>query len=68
MPTTNPIAEFTDTPLPAAAYARFRAVVQPHVRVELLPLDVALNRYLAANVDSPIDLPEFPRSTVAASI
>ncbi|HEY8743394.1 MAG TPA: gephyrin-like molybdotransferase Glp [Chloroflexota bacterium] len=64
MPVVNPVAEFTDTPLPAAAYARFRDAVQPRVRVELVALDAALNRYLATNVDSPIDLPEFPRSTV----
>jgi molybdopterin molybdotransferase len=64
MPTPNPVAEFTDTPLPAAAYARFREAFQPQVRIELIALEAALGRYLATNVAAPIDLPEFPRSTV----
>ncbi|HEV7216297.1 MAG TPA: molybdopterin molybdotransferase MoeA, partial [Chloroflexota bacterium] len=64
MATANPIAEFTETPLPAAAYARFRETFQPRLRVDLVALDAALDRYLAADVTAPIDLPEFPRSTV----
>jgi molybdopterin biosynthesis enzyme len=64
MATPNPVAEFTETPLPAAAYARFRAAFQPQVRIELIALEAALGRYLATNVAATIDLPEFPRSTV----
>src|SRR5579872_2056623 len=45
MATPNPVAEFTDTPLPAAAYARFRAAFQPQVRIELIALEAALGRY-----------------------
>lgn len=61
---SNPIAEFTDTPLPAEAYARFGAVVQPRVRRELVALDAALGRYLAVDVFAPVALPEFSRSAV----
>jgi molybdopterin molybdotransferase len=64
MANANPVAEFTDTPLPTTAYARFREHVKAQIRVELIALDAALNRYLATNVTAPIDLPEFPRSTV----
>lgn len=64
MAAQNPVAAFTDTPLPAEAYRRFRAVYQPTVRRELIALDDALGRYLAAEVRAPVDLPEFPRSTV----
>lgn len=64
MAIANPVAEFTDTPLPAAAYARFRAAFQPQVRVELIALDAAVGRHLAVDVTAPHDLPEFPRSTV----
>ena len=64
MAAQNPVVEFTDTPLPAAANARFREAVRPLVRTELVALEAALGRYLAADVVAPIDLPEFPRSTV----
>jgi len=64
MAVSNPIAEFTDTPLPAEAYARFRAVVQPRVHREVVALDAALGRYLAVDVFAPVALPEFSRSAV----
>ena len=60
----NPVSEFTDTPLPVAAYARFRAAVTPVPRQELVALEAALGRFLATEVRAPIDLPEFARSTV----
>lgn len=47
------------------AERRFRAVIDCRPRgVELIPLDEALGRVLAADVVSPVDVPSFDRSNV----
>src|SRR6202042_1348641 len=47
------------------AERRFRAVVDCSPRgTELVPLDAALGRVLAADVVSPVDVPSFDRSNV----
>jgi molybdopterin molybdotransferase len=64
MAAVQPTGDYAGLPLPDDARAAFEAVIQPVVRRELVSLDAALGRYLAADVYSPIDLPEFPRSMV----
>src|SRR6202451_3083683 len=47
------------------AERRFRAVVDCTPRdIEVVPLDAALGRVLAADVLSPVDVPSFDRSNV----
>lgn len=60
----NPIAAFTRVPAPSEAYALFRDHVSVRVEVEEVSLSLALGRTLAKDVQSPLDLPSFPRSTV----
>src|SRR3954468_14460104 len=47
------------------AERRFRAAIDLTPRgVETVPLDTALNRVLAADVTSPVDVPSFDRSNL----
>src|SRR3984885_10253445 len=47
------------------AERRFRAAISLTPRgIELIPLDAALGRVLAAHVVSPVDVPSFDRSNV----
>src|SRR5689334_19589004 len=47
------------------AERRFRAAIDLTPRgIETVPLDTALNRVLAADVTSPVDVPSFDRSNV----
>lgn len=48
----------------AEANARLRTHIAPLPRRELIPLHEALDRVLAEELHSPVDLPAFPRSTV----
>lgn len=48
----------------AEANARLRTHIAPLPRRELIPLHEALDRVLAEELRSPVDLPAFPRSTV----
>ena len=64
MSAAQPQGDYAGLPLPDEAYAKLHAAVRPTVRIEAVPLEAALGRYLAQDVSSPIDLPEFPRSMV----
>src|SRR5215469_13924485 len=46
------------------AERRFRAALNTTPRAEIVPLDAALGRVLAADVVSPVDVPSFDRSNV----
>ncbi|MCX7791279.1 MAG: molybdopterin molybdenumtransferase MoeA, partial [Chloroflexaceae bacterium] len=48
----------------AEANARLARHLAPLARVETLALHEALDRVLAEDLHSPVDLPAFPRSTV----
>lgn len=64
MSAAQPQGDYAGLPLPDEAYAKLHAAVRPTVRIEAVSLEAALGRYLAQDVSSPIDLPEFPRSMV----
>jgi molybdopterin molybdotransferase len=49
---------------PPEAWRRFLEHFQPQPRPERIPVVAALDRFLAAGVVAPQDLPSFPRSTV----
>ncbi len=49
---------------PVAAYETFQKELSPLVQAETIATEDALDRVTAQEIRSPIDLPEFPRSTM----